>query len=98
MLLQFHGIGISNRIGKFKIPKNAASKIEVNSGTLSAPPPYTASLTRRSRAQSWHTTGAQLRSWVVSNKLEPVSVLRGRAGLRRRSARAIREERRRVAI
>jgi hypothetical protein len=35
---------------------------------------------------------------AVSDKLEPVSVFRGRAGLRQREARAIREERRRVAI
>jgi hypothetical protein len=35
---------------------------------------------------------------VLSDKLEPVSVFRGQAGLRQRSTRAIREERRRVAI
>ena len=35
---------------------------------------------------------------VLSDEFEPVSAFLGRAGLRQREARAIREERRRVAI
>jgi hypothetical protein len=63
-------------------PKNKASKADQLKSLLAKPDGMT----------------AEALATVLSEEFEPVSVFRGQAGLRQRSTRAIREERRRVAI